>query len=76
MESSGALEVAGIERVDRSQRAVLTMLALAGVVGFELALMLPWMLALGLGAHEAGAGAGHPAARVPAATGGTGRHRP
>jgi len=50
MESSGALEVAGIERVDRSQREVLTMLALAGVVGFELALMLPWMLALGLGA--------------------------
>jgi Zn-dependent protease with chaperone function len=50
MESSGALKATGIERVDRSQRVVLTVLALAGVVGFELALMLPWMLALGLGA--------------------------
>ena len=50
MESSGVLKAAGIERIDRSQRVMLTVLALAGVAGFELALMLPWMLALGFGA--------------------------
>lgn len=50
MEASSAMTAEGIEHVDRSQRVVLTVLALAGVVGFELALMLPWMLGLGLGA--------------------------
>src|SRR5215217_2265645 len=50
MESSGVLKAAGIEQIDRSQRVMLTVLALAGVAGFELALMLPWMLALGFGA--------------------------
>src|SRR6187397_2154853 len=49
MDSSGVMPAEGIERVDRSQRVLLTVLALAGVAGFELALMLPWMLGFGLG---------------------------
>lgn len=49
MDASGAMPVERIERVDRSQRVLLTVLALAGVAGFELALMLPWMLGFGLG---------------------------
>lgn len=49
MDITQAGEPLQIERSGRRQRVALALLAVAGVVAFELVLMLPWIIGLGLG---------------------------